>query len=167
MRRPISSARPSVITATSGVAVAPALDHHAGPDGPIHCNEVLLIGRVSAVLEPRQLPSGDVLARFRLVVARPAAARGPGEHGARVDVLDCQASRAGLRRTVARLQPGEAVEVHGALRRRFFQAVGRPASRHEIEISAMRRLGHPAGRREAGSGQPSREVPRTAAAARG
>ncbi|HEV7208384.1 MAG TPA: single-stranded DNA-binding protein [Mycobacteriales bacterium] len=112
-------------------------------NGPIHCNEVLLIGRVSAVLEPRQLPSGDVLACFRLVVQRPVAARGPGERGARVDVLDCQTARPALRRVVARLQPGDAVEVHGALRRRFFRAGGAPASRHEIEVSAMRRLNRP------------------------
>ncbi len=39
-------------------------------------NEVLLVGRVAAVAEERELPSGDLLSTFRLVVDRPPGVRG-------------------------------------------------------------------------------------------
>lgn len=58
---------------------------------PAARNEVLLVGRLSAPVEQRTLPSGDVLATWRLVVDRPPARR-PLREGARpvtVDTLDC------------------------------------------------------------------------------
>ena len=42
-------------------------------------NEVLLLGRLSVAPEPRELPSGDEITTFRLVVDRP-----PGHHPARL-----------------------------------------------------------------------------------
>lgn len=98
-------------------------------------NEVRVVGRVSAVPETRTLPSGDEVVCFRVVVRR---ARPRGR--AVVDTLECAVWTSALRRTVARWQAGDAVEVAGALRRRFFRAGGASASRVEIEVSKARRL---------------------------
>lgn len=110
-------------------------------------NEVRLVGRLSAEPEVRELPSGDELCVCRLVVPRedvrvlPSGRRGPS-----VDVVDLAAWSARPRRAMARWQAGDEVEVTGSLRRRFYRAGGRTASRVEVEISAGRVL------RRAGSG---------------
>lgn len=115
----------------------------AGAPGVLERNEVLLVGKVSAVEEPRVLPSGDVLLGFRVVVGRPAHARRAGSRAAKVDVLDCQATMPRGRRTVAALRPGDLVEVQGSLRRRFFRYGGGLGSRYEVEATAVRRRGRP------------------------
>jgi single-strand DNA-binding protein len=111
---------------TSGTAVDTAAD-------PV--NVVRLRGRLGAVLE-RQLPSGDILLSFRLVVDRP------DDHGsgARVDTLDCAVVRAPLRRKLARWDAGDMVEVEGSLRRRFFRAAQGAASRYEVEVATLTRV---------------------------
>jgi len=105
-------------------------------------NEVRLVGRLAAAPEHRELPSGDALVSFRLVVGRPpprraaAAARTPT-----VDTLDCAAWRPDVQRRVARLEPGEVLEVHGSLRRRFWRTpAGGAASRSEVEVDRVRRV---------------------------
>jgi single-strand DNA-binding protein len=99
------------------------------------CNEVRLVGRVSADPEERVLPSGDTLWTFRLVVARL-----PAREGARrgVDVLDCAVWGGRVRRSVASWSAGDHVEVTGAVRRRFFRSGAGTASRVEIEVSGGR-----------------------------
>ena len=141
-------------------------------------NSVRLVGRVSAEPEHRELPSGDLLVQLRVIVARPVrrGRSGPGSRGAastpaptavsgqastpvsrkgaaparqQVDTIDVTCWTAVARRAAARLQPGQVVEVHGALRRRFYRAGASTQSRYEVEASLLRRLGGVTG----GSGQ--------------
>jgi single-strand DNA-binding protein len=105
-------------------------------------NEVLLVGRVSAPATGVDLPSGDRLTTFRLVVERGPSRR-PVPEGRRlptVDTFDCVAWTAGLQRSAQSWQPGDTVEVQGAVRRRFFRAGAAVQSRFEIEITRAKRL---------------------------
>lgn len=104
-------------------------------------NDVVLVGRVAAPAEQRELPSGDALVTWRLIVARPATRKPPeGVRSPTVDTLDCVAWTPGLRRIARGLQPDDVVEVQGSLRRRFWRAGAGTASRYEVEASAVRRL---------------------------
>lgn len=106
------------------------------------CNEVHVVGRVSSVAEERELPSGDVLATWRVVVERPAPRR-PAPEGVRlpaVDTVTCVAWTARLRRSAAGLAVGDVVEVHGALRSRWWRAAGGLSSRTEVEVERLRRV---------------------------
>lgn len=105
-------------------------------------NEVPLVGRVSAPAAPVELPSGDQLTSFRLVVDRGPSRR-PVREGARVptvDTFDCVAWTAALRRASLTWEVGDIVEVVGAARRRFFRAGGGVQSRFEIEVVKARRV---------------------------
>ena len=107
------------------------------------CNEVALVGRVSAPAEERTLPSGDVLVTWRVVVDRPASKRPvlTGSRPVTVDAIDCVAWASGTRRTAATFAPGDVVRVEGALRRRFWRAAGGGfGSRYEVEVAATKRL---------------------------
>lgn len=111
----------------------------------VHTNEVLLVGRLAADPVRRELPSGDPLVSFRLVVERPPAARRGARGSASVrvptvDTLDCAAWRKDVHRTLTRLAPGDILEVHGALRRRFWRTGTGAASRSEVEVTLVRRL---------------------------
>lgn len=119
----------------------------AAPD-VVARNEVVLIGRVSAPAEERELPSGDVIATWRLVVDRPPPGRGctVGKRSALVDTLDCVVWTPKLRRVVRGFAAGDVVAVEGALRRRFWRAGSGAASRYEIEVASARRLARQASR---------------------
>jgi single-strand DNA-binding protein len=95
-------------------------------------NEVRLAGRVSAAATERELPSGDVVASFRLSVPRSSERGGS-------DTIDCAAWRASQRRTVGTWQVGDEVEVSGELRRRFWRGAAGVASRYEVEVLKARR----------------------------
>ncbi|TQM96837.1 single-strand DNA-binding protein [Ornithinimicrobium humiphilum] len=101
-------------------------------------NEVHLVGRVSGEPAARTLPSGDELVQFRLVVPREGRREDGGR--TRVDTIDIACWAAGVRRTAGRLPDGQAVEVLGQLRRRFFAAGGGRASRYEVEATQVRRV---------------------------
>lgn len=106
------------------------------------CNEVALVGRVSAPAEERTLPSGDVLVTWRLVVDRPPSRR-PVPAGGRAvttDTIDCVAWTAGVRRTASGFNADDVVRVDGALRRRFWRTGAGPASKCEVEVAAVKRL---------------------------
>lgn len=103
------------------------------PSGDRLGNQVQLCGRVSGAPEERQMPSGDRMWSFRLVVPRT---RPRGRQT--VDVLDCAAWSARTRRTVAGWSDGDQVEVSGELRRRFFRSGGGTASRVEVEVTSAR-----------------------------
>lgn len=105
-------------------------------------NEVVLVGRVSSAPEERELPSGDVLVTWRVVLDRPAPRRPPppGVRAVTVDTVDCVAWGAGVRRTARSLAVGDVVAVDGALRRRFWRGSSGPLSRTEVEVAALRRL---------------------------
>jgi single-strand DNA-binding protein len=119
-----------------------------GEDGPpVQArNEVVLVGRVSAPAVERELPSGDMIMIWRLVVDRPprrtraGVGRAVGGRSPTIDTLDCVAWTAGLRRTARSLAAGDVVAVEGALRRRFWRAGSAAASRCEVEVLQLRRL---------------------------
>lgn len=105
-------------------------------------NEVVLVGRVSGAPEERELPSGDALVTWRVVVDRPAPRRAPppGVRPPTVDTFDCVAWTAPVRRAARGLCDGDVVAVEGALRRRFWRAGPAATSRTEVEVGALRRL---------------------------
>jgi single-strand DNA-binding protein len=111
--------------------------------GPAPRNEVVSVGRLGGTVDTRVLASGDEVTSFRLIVgrvaprrsARPAPPRAPV-----VDTVDCAVWTARLRKTVCGWEPGDVVEVHGGLRRRFWRAAGGPASRYEVEVLTARRV---------------------------
>lgn len=104
-------------------------------------NEVLLVGRVSGPPEERELPSGDLLVSFRVVVARPPDQRpAPSGRTPTIDTLDCVGWSPAVRRTSRGLADGDVVTVEGSLRRRFWRGATGAASRTEVEVSAVRRV---------------------------
>lgn len=107
-------------------------------------NEVLLVGRLSAEPVDKELPSGDLLTSFRLVVARPQSA--VEQRGTAVDTIDCVARTAGLRRASGGWRSGDVLELQGALRRRFFRTPAGVGSRYEVEVLKGKRLARAASR---------------------
>jgi len=105
-------------------------------DRAVGRNEVVLVGRLSAPPEERELPSGDAVVSWRLVVRRPPTSR-PGAPS--VDTIDCSSFRSDVRRAAARWSTGDELEVIGALRRRFWRSGTGPASRTEVEVLKARR----------------------------
>jgi single-strand DNA-binding protein len=103
-------------------------------------NEVLLLGRLSVPPEERELPSGDVIVTFRVVVDRPPARKGEVASKVTVDSLDCVARTAAARRTVLSCEPGDLIQVEGSLRRRFWRAPGGLGSRYEVEVARAKRV---------------------------
>lgn len=119
---------------THGVNVAPTP----------HVNEVRLVGRVSGVPESREMPSGDTLVLWRLVVPRDeprrrATAAGEARRLPTVDTIDIACWSASARRAAARLEPDDVVEVSGSLRRRFFRGGSGAQSRYEVEAGSIKR----------------------------
>lgn len=126
----------------AGVAAVLARMTSAVPSLP-SCNEVTLVGRVSAAPEERDLPSGDHLVTLRVVVDRPPH---KGTSRRAVDVIDVACWTRRTQRTGLALVAGDEVRVEGALRRRFFAAAGGRASRYEVEARRLVRLSRAASR---------------------
>jgi single-strand DNA-binding protein len=102
-------------------------------------NDVVLRGRLTAAPEERQLPSGDVIVTFRISVPRRATPMGRRSKQT-TDWVDCVAAGARSRRTVTSWKVGDQVEVHGALRRRFYRAGDGSGTRLEVEALQVRRV---------------------------
>lgn len=100
-----------------------------------HNNHVHLVGRVSSLVEPRTLPSGDEVATFRVVVPRPAKLRRGSK--VTVDTFDCDAWTAALRRSVKKLTVGDDVVVIGRLRRQFSRGSGGAVSRVTVDVASV------------------------------
>jgi single-strand DNA-binding protein len=83
----------------------------------MEANSVQLAGHISGEPVERQLPSGDHVVSFRVVVPRSAVARRRTRQS--VDTVECSAWTAKLRRTAVRLVSGDSVAVSGELRRTF------------------------------------------------
>jgi single-strand DNA-binding protein len=95
-------------------------------------NDCLLRGRVSALATDRELPSGEHVVEFRLIVSRTE------REG--VDTLDIAAWSGKSRRSALSLKAGEWVEIAGSVRRRFWQGPAGLASRWQIEAESITRL---------------------------
>ena len=95
-------------------------------------NDLLLRGRVSALATTKELPSGDKVVEFRLIVTR--------ENREGVDTLDIAAWSTKSRKTALSLAPDEWVEISGAVHRRFWQSPGGLASRWQVEAIDILRL---------------------------
>ena len=95
-------------------------------------NDLLLRGRVSAPATTKELPSGDKVVEFRLIVTR-AEREG-------VDTLDIAAWSAKIRKIALTLQGDEWIEVAGSIHRRFWQSPSGVASRWQIEAAEILRL---------------------------
>jgi len=122
----------------SRVTAGPDPDVAADVAPPEPLNDVRLRGRLAAAPLERELPSGDVIATFRLVVDRvPVRGSAPGA-GVRVDTLDCAVFLVGVRRRVVRWGPGDVVDVRGSLRRRFFRTAAGAASEPVVRLAGRR-----------------------------
>jgi single-strand DNA-binding protein len=95
-------------------------------------NDLLLRGRVSAIAVEKELPSGDKVVEFRLIVSR--------ERRDGVDTLDIGAWSAKSRRTALTLKPDEWIEVSGAIHRRFWRGASGLASRWQVEAAEISRI---------------------------
>ena len=104
-------------------------------------NDVVLRGRMSAPAEVRTLPSGDTLVSFRLVVRRPE----PRPGVSRSTCWPASPTTASLQRRVAAWQPGDVVEVEGALQRRFWRTGSGTASVCEVNCRRGRKVPRAAG----------------------
>ena len=101
-------------------------------DEDFSLNDLLLRGRVSAKAIEKQLPSGDKVVEFRLIVTR--------QKREGVDTLDIAAWSSKSRRSAMSLKPDEWVEIAGAVHRRFWQSPGGLASRWQVEALEITRI---------------------------
>ena len=95
-------------------------------------NDLLLRGRVSAQAVEKELPSGDKVVEFRLIVSRI-------ERGG-VDTLDIAAWSAKMRRSALTLKEGEWIEISGSIHRRFWSGPTGVASRWQVEAAEIARI---------------------------
>lgn len=102
---------------------------------PTH-SHVTITGRMGGTITERELPSGDVIVAFTVVVDRPKSRR-PSGSSVTVDAVPCQVRTASLRSKVAKLPEGGVVEVVGVLRRRFWRSPGGLGSALEVEVSRI------------------------------
>jgi len=99
-------------------------------------NEVRLVGRVTSLAVEKELPSGDKVVEFRVVIGREKLRNGKKE----VDSLDIAAWSAKARRAALAVKIDSWVEVKGSVRRRFWRAPTGLASRWQVEASEVVRL---------------------------
>ena len=99
-------------------------------------NEVRLVGRVTNLAVEKELPSGDKVVEFRVVIGRGKLRNGKKE----VDTLDIAAWSAKARKAALSVKIGTWVEVKGSVRRRFWRAPTGLASRWQVEASEVVRL---------------------------
>lgn len=95
-------------------------------------NDVLLRGRVSAAATTKELPSGDKVVEFRLIITR--------DERAGFDTLDIAAWSAKSRKIATALQSDEWVEISGSIHRRFWQSPAGVSSRWQINAVEIVRL---------------------------
>jgi single-strand DNA-binding protein len=95
-------------------------------------NDVVLRGRVSQEAVEKELPSGDKVVEFRLIISR---GKQPG-----VDTLDIASWSAKSRRSALSLAPNEWVEITGSIHRRFWSGPAGLASRWQVEAMEISRI---------------------------
>jgi single-strand DNA-binding protein len=101
-------------------------------DSELALNDVLLRGRVSSIAQEKELPSGDKVSEFRIVIARNS------EEG--FDTIDISAWSSKVRRIAGSLKIDQWVEVSGSIKRRFWRGATGLASRWQIDASEITRL---------------------------
>lgn len=121
-----SEARSTPITKKALKAAAVELDSE------LALNDVLLRGRVSSLAVEKELPSGDKVMEFRIVIAR--------SDGEGFDTIDISAWSSKLRRIAGSLKNDQWVEVSGSIKRRFWRGAAGLASRWQIDASEISRL---------------------------
>lgn len=97
---------------------------------------VQLIGRLGSSVQERELPSGDSLWVFGIVVDRP-----PRERRGRttVDTIACFTASVTLAKRILVLEPGDLVAAEGVLRRRFWRAPNGLGSAMEVDVRRLQR----------------------------
>lgn len=95
-------------------------------------NDLLLRGRVSQEAIEKELPSGDKVVEFRLIVTR--------DKRSGVDTLDIGSWSAKARKMALSLKADEWVEVAGSIHRRFWSAPTGLASRWQVEAVEISRI---------------------------
>jgi len=95
-------------------------------------NDVVLRGRVSQEAVEKELPSGDKVVEFRLIITR--------DKQSGVDTLDIASWTAKSRRSALTLKPDEWIEVSGSIHRRFWSAPSGLASRWQVEAVEISRI---------------------------
>lgn len=95
-------------------------------------NDLVLRGRVSREAVEKELPSGDKVVEFRLIVTR--------ERSSGVDTLEIGAWAAKTRKVALSLKADEWVEVSGSIHRRFWSAPTGLASRWQVEAVEISRI---------------------------
>lgn len=103
---------------------------------PSSSADVVVVGRLGSRVEVRELPSGDTVTVFTIVVDRVRAVGRPAS-AVKVDAIACQAFRAGVVNRLGRLEPGQWVRAEGALRRRFWRSGAGLGSAMEVEVSRL------------------------------
>jgi single-strand DNA-binding protein len=113
---------------------------------------VSVIGRLGARHQTRELPSGLEITSFIVIVDRAPESRGrsgtkkatgtggsTGPSAVTVDSIACVTSRARVRDSVDRWEPGTVVEIEGCLRRRFWRSGAGLGSAMDVDVRTMRR----------------------------
>lgn len=82
------------------------------------------------------MPSGDLVVTLRVTLDRPVRSTA-GSARRQVDTIDLACWDTSTRDAVRDFSTGSQIEVHGALRRRFYRAGGSTVSRYEVEVSSL------------------------------
>jgi single-strand DNA-binding protein len=105
-----------------------------------HVNEIVLVGRLSGEPEWRALSDDRQVAVWRLIVEhRDARSSQDG-----IDTIRCVSYDPTIQAGIRRWSHGDVIEVHGALRHRFWRGPTGPRGLYEVEAaSAVLRLPAP------------------------
>jgi single-strand DNA-binding protein len=99
----------------------------------------VVVGRLGSRVDVRELPSGDTVTVFTIVVDRGRSAGRTST--VKVDAIACQAFRPAVVSRLERLEPGQWVRAEGSLRRRFWRSGAGLGSAMEVEVSRLQLAG--------------------------
>ncbi|WP_091241806.1 single-stranded DNA-binding protein [Klenkia soli] len=119
-------------------------------------NDVALRGVLAVPPELRELASGDTLLVLKLTVRRqPPTSRPARPREPRQDTLTCITYAKALITRSATWQPGDVLDVEGALRRRVWRSPTGAAVAHEVECHRVRKVRVPGARGVVGDAGPA------------
>jgi single-strand DNA-binding protein len=126
-----------------------------------HRNEVTVVGRLSGAALSRQLPSGDEIVTWRLIVDRTPSKGGSAKARRAFDTIECSAFKARVRRQASTWVAGDVVAVCGSLRHRYWRgSTGGLQSKCEVEVETASRRTTARQRRTAPAAAPDPAVTR-------